>query len=196
MKLRIKHCDMKWRGCNTNYVRQINILRIITAPKNIQKLKEENAKLKEYFWTMLKERKGMRTSTLFAIVRARQYELEFEGIQQEWNYNGRMWNMLLTSWPEEETMYHDNWWTTDLPAQMANGSIDWERVTEADHHWNVEELHAYPDRMVGQKLWPNPHPMVSNETVCAYCQSPFGPEDAIKLDHVEDNSIHNVSSTM
>ena len=49
--------------------------------ENMQKLHEENAKLKEYFWTMLKERKGMRMSTLLTIARARQYELEFEGIQ-------------------------------------------------------------------------------------------------------------------
>ena len=75
---------------------------------NMQKLKEENTKLKEYFWTMLKECKGMRTSTLLAIEQARQYELEFESIQQEWNRNGRMQNMLLTSWPNEETMYLNN----------------------------------------------------------------------------------------
>ena len=80
----------------------------ISIRENMQKLLEENAKLKEYFHTMLKERKGMRTSTLLAIARARQYELEFKGIQQEWNCNGRMRNMLLTSWPNEETMYHDN----------------------------------------------------------------------------------------
>ena len=49
-------------------------------------------------------------------------------------------------------------------------------VTEVDYHWNVDELHAYPDRMVGQKLWPNPNPTVSDGIVCAYCQSPFDPE--------------------
>ena len=147
-----------------------------STQENTQKLQEENAKLKEYFWTILKECKGMRMSTLLAIAWARQYELEFEGIQQKWNRNGRMQNMLLTSWPDEETMYHDNWWTADLPARMPNGSIDWKRVKEADHHWNVDELHAYPDSMVGQKLLPNLHVMVSNGTVCAYCQSPFGPK--------------------
>ena len=35
--------------------------------ENMQQLKEENAKLKEYFLTMLKECKGMRMSTLLAI---------------------------------------------------------------------------------------------------------------------------------
>ena len=52
-----------------------------STQENMQKLQEENAKLKEYFWTMLKERKGMRTSIVLAIAQARQYELEFEGIQ-------------------------------------------------------------------------------------------------------------------
>ena len=78
-------------------------------------------------------------------------------------------------------MYHDNWWTADPSAQMANGSIDWERVTEVDHHWNVEEVHAYLYHMVGQKLWPNPHPMVSNGTVYAYCQSPLGPKGCYQV---------------
>ena len=48
---------------------------------NMQKLQEENAKLKEYFWKMLKECKGMRRNTLLATARACQYELEFESIQ-------------------------------------------------------------------------------------------------------------------
>ena len=52
---------------------------------------------------------------------------------------------------------------------MPNGSIDWKLVKEADHHWNVDEMHAYPNSMVGQKLWPNPHIMVSDGSVCAYC---------------------------
>ena len=75
--------------------------------ENMQKFQEENAKLKEYFWMMLKECKGMKRSTL-ATSQACQYELEFESIQQEWNRNGRMQIMLLTSWSDEETMYHDN----------------------------------------------------------------------------------------
>ena len=49
--------------------------------ENMQKLQEENVKLKEYFWTMLQECKDMRMSTPLAITRAHQYELEFEGIQ-------------------------------------------------------------------------------------------------------------------
>ena len=132
---------------------------------NMQKLQEENAKLKEYFWKMLKECKGMRRSTLLVAARVRHYELEFESIQQEWNRNGRVRNMILTSWLGEEKMYKDNWWTADLPIRLDNGSIDWKRVTEANHRWNVEEVHAYPYHMIGQKLWPNPHPVVRDGSV-------------------------------
>ena len=107
-----------------------------------------------------------------------------------------MQNMQLTSWPDEETMYHDNWWTTDPPARMPNGSIDWTCVKKADHYWNVEELHAYLDSMVGQKFWPNPHVMVSDGTVCTYCQVHLALKDATKSDHVGANSIHNVSSAI
>ena len=64
---------------------------------------------------------------------------------------------------------------------MPNGSIDWKRVKEADHHWNVEEPHAYPDSMIGQKIWPNPHLMISDGTVCTYCQSPFGPNGCYQV---------------
>ena len=49
--------------------------------ENMQNLQEENTKLKEYFWKMLKKRKGMRRNTLLATAQARQYELEFQSIQ-------------------------------------------------------------------------------------------------------------------
>ena len=42
-------------------------------------------------------------------------------------------------------------------------------------------MHAYPDSMVGQKLWPNPHVMVSDGTVCVYYQSPFGLEGCYQV---------------
>ena len=69
---------------------------------------------------------------------------------------------------------------------MPNGSIDWKRIKEVDQGGgspdkHMEELHAYPDSMVGQKLWPNLHLMVSDGTVCAYCQSPFGPEGCYQV---------------
>ena len=78
-------------------------------------------------------------------------------------------------------MYHDNWWFADLPALMPNGSIDWKLVKEVDHHWNVDEMYVYPHSMVSQKFWPNPHVMVSDGTVCAYCQSPFGLEGCYQI---------------
>ena len=123
----------------------------------------------------------MRRSTLLTIAQARQYELEFGSIQHEWNRNERMRNMMLTLWSDEETMYKDNWWTIDPPVRLDNGSIDWKHVTNADHCWDVEEVHAYLYQMIGQKLWPNLHPMVSNGLVCGYCQSPFDPEGCYEV---------------
>ena len=104
---------------------------------------------------------------------------------------------MLTSWPDKETMYKDNWWIVDPPVQLDNGSIDWKRVMEADHRWDVEKVHAYPYHMIGQKLWPNPHPMVSDGLVCDYCQSPFGPEGCYQVGSCEGQFhpqylIHNM----
>ena len=36
-------------------------------------------------------------------------------------------------------------------------------------------------RMTGEKLWPNPHPMVFDGSVCAICQCPFGPEGCFQV---------------
>ena len=82
---------------------------------------------------------------------------------------------MLTSWPDEETMYKDNWWTTDPQVRLDNGSIDWKRVTEADHCWNVEEVHAYPYYMIG-KSFGQIHTQWLEMDQCDYCQSPFGLE--------------------
>ena len=38
----------------------------------------------------------MKTCTLFAMAKARQFEAEFESIQKEWNRNHRMRNMMFT----------------------------------------------------------------------------------------------------
>lgn len=42
--------------------------------------------------------------------------------------------MLLTSWQVEESMYLDKWESYDLEVVMKNGSIDWGKVQEEDHH--------------------------------------------------------------
>ena len=77
-------------------------------------------------------------------------------------------------------MYHDNWWISDPPARMPSESIDWKRITEADHHWNVEELHAYLDSMVGQKLWPNPHVWLVMEWCAPIAKVHLALKDATK----------------
>ena len=61
-----------------------------------KELEEKNGGLKKYLLESLEERKKMRTSTLLAIARARQYEAEFETIQSEWNCNNRVQHMMLT----------------------------------------------------------------------------------------------------
>ena len=123
---------------------------------------------------MINERKGIKRSTLLATVWACQYELKFESIQLEWNRNERIWNMMLTLWLDEETMYLDSWEEQDPPVTLHNGSINWKCIMEANHHWDVEEEHTYPYRLIGQKLWPNPHLMVSDGSRCSHCQGPEG----------------------
>jgi hypothetical protein len=136
---------------------------------------EQNARFKNFLLDAIVERKNMRTYSLFGMAKAHQFEAEFESIQKEWNRNQRMRNMMLTSWPKDEQMYPKRWdenneWT------LPNGSIDWQQVTNEDLHWDVQELREYPVRMRGELLWPNPHAMVFDESGCAICQCPFGPE--------------------
>ena len=85
----------------------------------IEELEEENGRLKKYLLESLDERKKMRTSTLLAIVRAWQYEAEFESIQSEYK---RMRQKMLTSWPEDEKMYPSIW---DDQNPLMNESINW-----------------------------------------------------------------------
>jgi hypothetical protein len=142
-------------------------------------LEEQNGKLKKYLLDAIVERKNMRTGTLFAMAKARQFEAEFESIQKEWNRNQRMRNMMLTSWPEDEQMY-PSWWD-ECNWTLPSGSIDWKQVPDEDHHWDMQQVHEYPVRMTGEKLWPNPHPMVFDGSVCAICQCPFGPEGCFQV---------------
>ena len=87
---------------------------------------------------------------------------------------------MLTSWPEDEHMYHNRWDITN-EWTLPNGSIDWRQVTDPDHHWDVTQVHEYPFRMRGELLWPNPHTMVFDGTACAICQCPFGPEGCFQV---------------
>ena len=153
---------------------------VVDQSTRIGELEEQNARLKKHLGDAIVERIEMRTCTLLATARARQYEAEFESIRAEWNRNHRMRNMMLTSWPEDEVMYPSRW--DDHPElQMPSGSIDWHQVADGDHNWNTEQTHEYPFRMRGQKLWPNPHPMVFDGSMCAICQSPFGPEGCFQV---------------
>ena len=69
-------------------------------------------------------------------------------------------------------MYH-SWWD-ECNWTLPCGSIDWQQVLDENHHWDMQQVHEYPFRMIGEKLWPNLHPMVLYGSVCVICQCPFG----------------------
>ena len=89
-----------------------------------EELEEGNERLKKYLLTSLEEQKKMKTSTLLAIARAWQYEVEFETIQHEWNRNSRVWHMMLTSWPKDEKMYPSTWDDQDPLLTLRSESIN------------------------------------------------------------------------
>ena len=70
---------------------------VVDHKTKIGRLEDQNARLKKFLLDAIVERKNMRTCTLFAMAKARQFEAEFESIQKEWNRNQRMRNMMLTS---------------------------------------------------------------------------------------------------
>jgi len=92
-------------------------------------LEDQNARLKKFLLDAIVKRKNMRTCTLFAMAKARQFEAEFESIQKEWNRNQRMRNMILTSWPEDDVMY-PSWWDEIKEWTLSSGSIDGQKVPD------------------------------------------------------------------
>jgi hypothetical protein len=70
---------------------------VVNHEAKIGGLEEQNARLKQFLLDAIVERKNMRTSTLLAMAKARQFEIEFESIEKEWNRNHGMRNMMLTS---------------------------------------------------------------------------------------------------
>ena len=70
---------------------------VLDHKAKICQLEKQNARLKKFLLDAIVERKNMRTCTLLAMAKARQFEAEFENIQKEWNRNQRMRNMMLTS---------------------------------------------------------------------------------------------------
>jgi hypothetical protein len=153
---------------------------VVDHEANICGLEEQNSRLKQFLSDAIVERKNMRTCTLLAMAKARQFEAEFESIQKEWNRNHRMRNMMIMSWPEDKQMYPSRW-DENNELTLPNGSIDWRQMTDKDHHWDVTQVHEYPFRMAGELLWPNPYLMVFDGSMCAICQSAFGPEGCFQV---------------
>jgi hypothetical protein len=56
---------------------------VVDLNTKIGGLKNQNARLKKFLLDAIVERKNMRTGTLFAMAKARQFEAEFESIQKE-----------------------------------------------------------------------------------------------------------------
>jgi hypothetical protein len=53
---------------------------VVDHKANIGQLEEQNARLKKFLLDAIVERKNIRTCTLFAMAKARQFEAEFESI--------------------------------------------------------------------------------------------------------------------
>jgi hypothetical protein len=53
---------------------------VVDHKANIGQLEEQNARLKKFLLDASVERKNIRTCTLFAMAKARQFEAEFESI--------------------------------------------------------------------------------------------------------------------
>ena len=87
----------------------------------------------------------MKLGTILAIARAREYEAEFDSIMEEWNRNARLWSLLLTLWPLEETMYiHE--WAADA-YQAPKGSLYWHLIEDETHNFDAEKQYEYPARL-------------------------------------------------
>jgi hypothetical protein len=86
---------------------QLQVINEVVQVTKIGGLEEQNARLKQFLLNAIVERKNMRACTLLAMAKTRQFEAEFKSIKKEWNRNHRMRNMMLTSWPKDEQMYHN-----------------------------------------------------------------------------------------
>jgi hypothetical protein len=76
---------------------------------------------------------------------------------------------------------YPSWWDEIKEWTLPSGSINWQKMPDEDHHWDVDAVHKYPYHMTGEKLWPNPHTMVIDGSVCSICQCPFGPEGCFQV---------------
>ena len=101
-------------------------------------LKRENDKFRTYMKELWADIKSMKLKIILAIARARQYELEFDSILEEWYRNSRLWSLLLTSWLLEETMYISKW-AADV-YQSPGGSIYWNLIKDETHNFDVDKF--------------------------------------------------------
>ena len=137
-------------------------------------LRTENGRCRMVIKELWADIQSMKLGTVLAIARARQYEAEFDSILEEWNRNARLRSLLLTSWPVEETMYLPEWAADAY--QAPHGSLYWHLIEDETHNFDVEKVYDFPDAFRGMKMWPNPHPMMADDSRCTLCQNPFGPE--------------------
>ena len=135
--------------------------------------------LREEVHKLHADRETMMLGTVLSAARAKQYEAESSEIASEWTSNHRLRALLLTSWPTAECMYPTNWDDVDPSVFKANGSIDWMRVAEPDHHWNIDEKVGGTDDV--HKTWRYANDMTQDGSKCAICQSPWGPEGCYTL---------------
>jgi hypothetical protein len=47
--------------------------------------------------------------------------------------------MMLTSWPEDDVIYL-SWWNEIKEWTLPSGSIDWQKMPDEDHHWDVDVM--------------------------------------------------------
>jgi hypothetical protein len=125
------------------------------------------------------ERESMMLGTVLAASRAKQYEAEFTKIAAEWTSNHRLRALLLTSWPTLEHMYPETWDDVDPPVYKANGSIDWSKVMDEDHRWDIKE--TVDGSTTSEKIWREVQPMVMDGDKCSLCLNPWGPEGRFTL---------------
>jgi hypothetical protein len=134
---------------------------------NIQELQRQNRNLKGCLTELVEEFVTYRDCTVFAVARARQYEAEFEAIQEEWGVNHILRALLLTSWPVIDTMYNDKW-----PTDPSRG-VAWKEIKDGSYRWDVSEFNNVSPYL---KTWPNPNEMCLDGIACIFCENSFGPE--------------------
>jgi hypothetical protein len=139
---------------------------------NIQELQRQNRNFKGCLSELVEEFVTYRDCTVFAVARARQYEAEFEAIQEEWGMNHRLRALLLTLWPVIDTMYNNKWPTNP------SGGVAWKEIEDGFDHWDMSEFNNVPPY---GKTWPNPNEKCLDGTTCVFCQNSFGPEGYYRL---------------